>query len=287
MGKFIIMQDMRPLPCYRNINARLLYMHVAMGCDISTYTYATSLRRLASELDMTVDTVRHALKLLIRDDLLEVDSTPQSAPQSAPQSTPHFTPQKTPHLTILKIKKNGTPNGTPNTTPYTTPYTTPCTTEYPTDKNNKKYITEEGLTHDARVSVWAKLLEKEFSLDTEASEAAVKAFFRRQRLKGKTWESEGDALAHLLAWCEKRLPRQHAAKGGNLSDHDARMAEYQRTEAEKKQQDEAQRLAYEVEKLTRWRREALQRKDKQQADALATAINDMKARLKTAERRGA
>ena len=287
MGKFIIIQDMRSLPCYKNVNARLLYIHVAMGCDISTYSYVTSLRRLAGELDMTVDTIRHAIKVLERDGLIDVEKTPQGAPQGAPHGAPHSTPHSTPHLTILKIKKNGTPNGTLNTTPNTTPSTTPSTTENPNDINNKIYITEKDLTHDARVSAWAKLLEGEFSLDTEAAEAAVKAFFRRQRLKGKTWESEGDALAHLLAWCEKRLPRQHAAKAGKLSDHDARMAEYQRTEAEKKQQDEEERLKDEVEKLTRWRREALQRKDKQQADVLAAAITDMKARLQTAERRGA
>ena len=287
MGKFIIIQDMRSLPCYKNVNARLLYVHVSMGCDISTYIYATSLRRLAAELDMTVDTIRHAIKVLVRDGLLDVETAPQIAPQGAPQGAPHTTPQRTPHLTILKIRKNGTPNTTPNTTLNTTLNTTDNPTENPNDINNKKYITEEDLTHDARVSAWAKLLEKEFGLDTEAAEAAVKAFFRRQRLKGKTWTDEGDALAHLLAWCEKRLPRQQAGKGGRLSDHDARMQEYQRTEADRKQQDEAERLADEVEKLTRWRREALKRKDRQQADALATAITDMKARLQAAERRGA
>lgn len=287
MGKFIIIQDMRSLPCYKNVNARLLYVHVAMGCDISTYTYATSLRRLAAELDMTVDTIRHAIKVLERDGLIDVEKAPRCAPQCAPQGTPHTTPHPTPHLTILKIRKNGTPNGTPNITPNTTPNTTPNPTPNPNDINNKIYITEKDLTHDARVSAWVKLLEKEFSLDQEAAEAAMKAFFRRQRLKGKTWESEGDALAHLLAWCEKRLPRQqHVTKNGT-TDHDARIAEYQRTEAERKQQDEVERLEAEVEKLTRWRREALQRKDKHQADALATAITDMQARLQTAERRGA
>lgn len=279
MGKFIIIQDMRSLPCYRNVNARLLYMHVAMGCDISTYTYATSLRRLAMDLDMTVDAIRHALKVLIRDGLLAAETAPQGAPHGAPHGAPQSAPQRAPHLTILKIIKNGTPNGTPNTTPNTIPNTTPSTTEDTTDKNIKYINIEKILTHASHVREWKNLLMKEFSLDETAANKAFEAFFSRQRLKGKVWQNEGDALAHLIAWVEKRLPRQKAVPKSGTSDHDARMAEYERTKALRELADEVDRMRDEVLKLERWRDEAQKRRDRGQVESLTTAINELKMKL--------
>ena len=278
MEKYITIRDISSYPSYANVNARLVYLHVACNVDVSTYDYSHSIRRLASDLGLSVQVVRTAIKMLERDGLI----TTHLSTHLVTQGLTHLSTQQLTHLHIVKTNELDTTADTTANTPANTPANT-----QKNNKNNITHLTIEDLTHDARVSAWTKLLEKEFSLDTEAAEAAMKAFFRRQRLKGKTWESEGDALAHLLAWCEKRLPRHQAVKGGKLSDHDARMQEYQRTEEEKKQQDEVEKLSDEVEKLTRWRREALQRKDKQQADALATAITDMKARLQTAERRGA
>ena len=286
MEKYITIRDISSYPSYANVNARLVYLHVACNVDVSTYDYSHSIRRLALDLGLSVQVVRTAIKMLERDGLI----TTHLSTHLVTQGLTHLSTQQLTHLHIVKINELDTTADTTANTTANTPANTTANTPANTQKNNinnKNHLTIEDLTHDARVSAWAKLLEKEFSLDTEAAEAAVKKFFSRQRLVKKTWDDEGDALAHLVAWCQKNLPRQHAAKAGKLSDHDARMAEYQRTEAEKKQQDEAEKLAAEVEKLTRWRREALQRKDKQQADMLATAITDMKARLQTAERRGA
>lgn len=275
MGKFIIMQDMRSMPSYGNVNARLVYMHVAMGVDVSTYTYATSLRRLAMELGMTVDTVRHALKVLDRDGLV----TPQRTPQAAPQGTPQATPQRTPHLTILKINKNGTPNGTPNTTPNTTENPTENTTPNTIDKNNKiKNKNNSSPLTDARVA-WADVgagLMEALPVDEAMAASMVEEFRKRQRLKGKAWTDMGDLTAHVVAWAEKRLPLRHEAPSrGRGGDHEARMREYARTQEEKAAADASERTRDEVLKLQRWLREAKERGDTVQADELRKAIEGM------------
>ena len=87
MSKWVIIQDARDLPCYRNLNARLVYLHCAMGCDISSYVYTCSLRRLAMEVGISYEAVRHALKALAADGLVEVGSTTQPTTQLATQPT--------------------------------------------------------------------------------------------------------------------------------------------------------------------------------------------------------
>lgn len=126
---------------------------------------------------------------------------------------------------------------------------------------------------------WKNLLMKEFSLDDAAAVKAVESFFARQRLKGKVWQNEGDALAHLIAWVEKRLPRQKAVPKSGTSDHDARMAEYERTKALRELADEVDRMRDEVLKLERWRDEAQKRRDRGQVESLTTAINELKLKL--------
>lgn len=136
MDKYIVISDISRCPCYKNVNARLLYLHVACRVDTSTYTYAQSLRSLAWEVGMTIDAVRHALKQLERDGLI----TTQVAPHSPTQYAPQHAPQPTTQIHIVTIKELGAPNGAPNTTPNITPNTTPNTTDCTTQENlkNKK-----------------------------------------------------------------------------------------------------------------------------------------------------
>lgn len=139
MDKYIVIADISRCPSYRNINARLLYLHCACRIDTSTYTYAQSLRNLALECGMTIDAVRHALKLLERDGLI----TTQTAPHPATQYAPQTAPQPTTQIHIVTIKELQAPSKAPSTTPNTTPSTTDCTTDCTTvnnkiNKNNKK-----------------------------------------------------------------------------------------------------------------------------------------------------
>lgn len=241
MEKFIIIQDMRHMKSYNNVNARLLYIHMAMGCDISTYVYKSSLRKLSIELGMTVDTVRYALKQLARDGLV----TPQSTPQITPQSTPQTTPQTTPHLTTFKINKNDTPN------------TTVYTTDYTTEKNNLK--NNNNSLSSARVA-WAdmrEVIKKALDVDAATAAAMVDTFKERQAMKGKTWKDEGDLKAHLVAFAEKRLaslPRQRQT--ARESDQQARAAEMQRAKEQQENQERKAKDWEEVQTAWRWWKEA-------------------------------
>lgn len=289
MGKFIIIQDMRHMPSYKNVNARLLYMHMAMGCDISTYEYKSSLRRLALDLDMTVDTIRYAMKQLVRDGLV----TPQITPQSTPHTTPQTTPQTTPHLTTYRINKNGTPNGTPNTTPYTTPYTTENTTENTTVKNNKNNINHESSPLTSARVAWADMrgmLRKALDLDAATAAATVDLFKERQDMKGKTWKDEGDLKAHLIAWAEKRLaslPRQQ--KAARQTDAQAREAERQRAKEAAAEKTERVKLWEQMNQVKRFIKEVaakqLKVKDPKEREQLTQILHDQKAALEDMERR--
>lgn len=136
MDKYIVIADISRCPSYRNVNARLLYLHCACRLDTSTYTYSQSLRNLAWECGMTLDAVRHALKLLERDGLI----TTQTAPHPTTRYAPQHAPQPTTQIHIVTIKEiqapSKAPSTTPSTTPNTTDYTTDCTTH--DNKNNKK-----------------------------------------------------------------------------------------------------------------------------------------------------
>ena len=132
MDKYIVIADISRCPSYRNVNARLLYLHCACRLDTSTYTYSQSLRNLAWECGMTVDAVRHALKLLERDGLI----TTQTAPHPTTRYAPQHAPQPITQIHIVTIKEIQAPSKAPSTTPSTTPSTILHTTD--DNKNNKK-----------------------------------------------------------------------------------------------------------------------------------------------------
>lgn len=233
MDKYIIISDISRCPCYSNINARLLYLHIACRIDTGTYDYAQSLRRLALETGLTLDAVRHALKQLVRDGLV----TTQVAPHIATQYAPQATPQATTHLHLVTIKDlqpiSTTTNSTANTTAYTTANTTECATQL--KELNKKPITHTRACELAVTMVG--LISREFGIDEEASQHAYKAFLTRQQLKSKTWESDGDLVAHVLSWVEKRVPRRSGRNAIGAAP----------SEAEKKRAENAAIFAAETE----------------------------------------
>ena len=219
MDKYIIISDISRCPCYSNINARLLYLHIACRIDTGTYDYAQSLRRLALETGLTLDAVRHALKQLVRDGLV----TTQVAPHIATQYAPQATPQATTHLHLVTIKDLQPINTTANSTANTTANTTECATQ-------KKELNKKPITHTraCELSVtMVGLISREFGLDDEASLHAYNAFLTRQQLKSKTWESDGDLVAHVLSWVEKRVPRRSGrnAIGAAPSEAEKKRAE--------------------------------------------------------------
>lgn len=241
MGKYVIMQDMRWMPSYRNINARLVYMHVAMGCDISTYRYETSYRRLALDLDMTLETVRSALRALIRDGLVATYTTTQGAAQGTTQ----MTTQRTTHLCIVIMRQNGTPNGTPNNTPDNTSDNTPDNTGNNTAINNNNNSKEERLspTHARECAEeLAAMAAEVLKLTRKEADMLLEEFLKRKEIERKTWTDSGDLKAHFLSWCEKNLrtlPKKR--KNSPSDDTAARLEEYAATEERKQEQTEQEK----------------------------------------------
>lgn len=256
MNKWVIIQDARDLPCYRNLNARLVYLHCAMGCDISSYVYTCSLRRLAVEVGISYEAVRHALKALAADGLVEVGSTTQPTTQTATQPATQLTTQRTTHLTTIRINKIDTANRTANhATNHATSNATSNATSHD-DISNKKINTLGGVftLTDARACAGRLRKTGESSLGLAGAESAsmVNDFLERQRLKKKTWDDEGDMVAHFIAFAEKRLPRPRMAAKKASSDHDARLAERERVEAELAARTAQESAREELAKMRRW-----------------------------------
>ena len=116
MDKYIVISDISKYPCYKNVNARLLYLHVACHLDTRTYTYYHSIRTLANDIGMTVAAVRHALGLLVKDGLITIEV---SVPTTTHYAT-HKRAQATTHIHIVTIKDLQQPNNTPSNTPSNT-----------------------------------------------------------------------------------------------------------------------------------------------------------------------
>lgn len=277
MERFIILKNMRDYPCYSNVNARLVYLHAACQMDVTTYTCAKSLRQMAKELGLGLEAVRHAVRQLERDGLIAT----HIATQTTTHPTTYITTQQTTHLTILKANENCAPNCAPNNTPSNTPCNTPSNT--PSNTQNKG----EGITQgenlpltDARVrwSDMASRLAGVLKLSPSDADDLTEQFRQRQQLKQKTWTNEGDLLAHLIAWAEKRLSatvKKGAAKP--RSDHDARMQEHARTREELAAQSAADKKAEEISRLKRWIADGKKRKDKQYVATMEAALNQLQA----------
>lgn len=128
MDKYIVISDISKYPCYKNVNARLLYLHVACHLDTRTYTYYHSIRTLATDIGMTVAAVRHALGLLVKDGLITIDVT---LPSTTHYAT-HKRAQPTTHIHLVTIKDIQQPHDTSHDTPHDTQSNTQI------NKKNKK-----------------------------------------------------------------------------------------------------------------------------------------------------
>ena len=225
MRKYVTIPDIRQYPSYRSTNARLLYMHVAMGMEISTRTYAHSLRQLSAELGLPFQQTRTALRQLENDGLVATQSLTQVVTYGLTRKVTHNVTQiYVMSASELEEASNAASNTASNTATNTAANTPPNT-----DINNKNIPINGKLSHsDARARL-PKIRDWLLgSLGLEAAKAAelAQAFLDRQELKGKTWDNEGDLLAHAISWAEKRTKTAAPRK---MSDSQAREAEYRRT----------------------------------------------------------
>lgn len=224
MRKYVTIPDIRQYPSYRSTNARLLYMHVAMGMEISTRTYAHSLRQLSAELGMPFQQIRTALKQLENDGLVATQSLTQVVTYGLTRKVTHNVTQ----IYVMSVSELEEASNAASNTASNTATNTAANTPPNTDINNKNIPINGKLSHsDARARL-PKIKEWLIgSLGLEAAKAAelAQAFLDRQELKGKTWDNEGDLLAHAISWSEKRTKTAAPRK---MTDSQAREAEYQR-----------------------------------------------------------
>ena len=261
MNKYLTILDISQADCYNNINARLLYLHLACRMDISTNNYQVSIRRLAVESGMSVSAVRNALRALERDALI---STTHPTTQVATQGATHI------HL--VRFNELRSPNDTQSDTPNDT--------RSDTQKNNKN---KKSFTlTNARESVkgWVALVAGELRLGADPTANLCEDFLRRMELKGKEWESESDCLAHLLSWCEKAIPRNGMGatprKSIRQADEEARQAEYVRAREAEAMRDQREKAWEEVCKVYRWWKDFEEKKNEKGAAFMRQAYEQLR-----------
>ena len=257
MLKYVTIPDIRRYPSYRSINARILYMHLAMSMDIGTRTYAHSWRQLSADLDMPLQQLRTALKQLEKDGLIVTQQVTQTVTYGVTQRVTH----KVTQIYIVSVSDLDEATNEATNSPTNSPTNS--------DKNNITIPNRSITTHTTARVDWAKKAEevgRVLKIDAPTATSMVDDFRQRQEWKGKSWESEGDLLAHLVSWCEKRLPL-HAAKRKTVkqSDHEARMAEYERTRQETERRQSKNRTEERLEYLKTWSEEYARQGDKEKA----------------------
>ena len=114
-------------------------------------------------------------------------------------------------------------------------------------------------------------------IEAPLAEDLTRQFRERQEIKGKTWENEGDLLAHLISWAEKRLPLQPVRKkAAKKSDSQARQDEYQRDQEQRQQVSDKEKAWEEVSKVYRWWKEY----EKMKNEDMATSMKSEYLRLR-------
>lgn len=252
MEKYVYIRDISAYPSYKNVYARLLYLHVACCCDVSTYNYVRSTRQLASDLEMTHQNVRTALRSLERDGLISTQQVTQYATRSLTQQ---LTQQLT-QIHIVKITElNESTNEATNTATNTAPNTA-ANTAANTQKNNIKQLEVEKLSPTyarEHAEELADMAAEVLRLARLESSRLLEEFLKRKEIERKTWTGEGDLKAHFLAWCEKNLkmlPKRR--KNSPSDDQAARLDEYKATEERTKEQTERERDAENWERMMRF-----------------------------------
>lgn len=244
MRKYITIPDVRSFPSYRSINARLLYCHVAMGMDLTTRNFTHSLRQLSDELGIPFQQLRTALAQLERDGLVST----QQVTQQVTYGLTRFVTHKVTQIHIMSVNELDEATNEATNTPTNTPANTSANTSANTDNKNNNISNSSTPTHtNAReiAEKGVKIVAEELGVLEDEARKMCDKFLKRQSLKGKTWENDGDCLAHLISWCEKHRPLQHDTpkprRNSKADDNQAR-------EAERKRQAEVEAAKSEEEK---------------------------------------
>ncbi len=276
MRKYVTIPDIRAYPSYANVTARLLYFHVALSMDIASRTYAHSWRQLSAELDIPLQKIRTALAQLERDGLIATQKVTQQVTYGVTQKVTH----KVTQIYILSVNDLDEPANEPANSPTNSQTNSQINSPTNSDKNNiNTSISLSPSLTDARVD-WpekTKALAGVLHIEVAAAASLVEQFRQRQQLKQKTWANEGDLLAHLISWSEKRISSGTLRAGRSRStDSEARKEEISRSKKEQLELTEKERAWEEVCKVYRWWKEFEKKKDKKGAAEMRQAYEELK-----------
>ena len=277
MLKYVTIPDIRRYPSYANVNARLLYFHVAMAMDISSRTYAHSWRQLSQELDIPLQQLRTALAQLLRDGLVSTRQVTQQVTYGITHKVTH----KVTEIYIVNINELDEATNEATNSPTNSQTNSQINSQINSQKNNinNPNSSKASLT-DARVP-WADMggkLAKVLHLEQAVSEQLVDDFRQRQLLKRKAWYDEGDLLAHLISWAEKHLGGTKAKTvSSSRSDSQTRSEEYARTKAEEQAKSQQEKDREEICKVHRWYVERVAKKDAHGAEQMLQAYEELKS----------
>lgn len=226
---------------------------------------------------MPLQQLRTALKQLERDGLVSTQQVTQMVTYGITQQVTH----KVTEIHILSINELDEATNEATNSPTNSPTNSQTNSQSSSDINNINNSNNENLPlTDARVK-WQDMAIRLAGVLNLAPPDAVDLtdqFRQRQQLKQKAWTNEGDLLAHLIAWAEKRLaPASRKVAAKLMTDHDARMQEHARTREEVAAQTAADKKAEEIARLQRWIADGRRRKDKQYVATMEAALQQLQA----------
>lgn len=276
MRKYVTIPDIRAYQSYANVTARLLYFHVSLSMDIASRTYAHSWRQLSAELDIPLQKIRTALAQLERDGLIATQKVTQQVTYGVTQKVTH----KVTQIYILSVNDLDESANEPVNSPTNSQTNSQINSPTNSDKNNiNTSISSSPSLTDARVD-WpdkTKALAGVLHIEVAAAASLVEQFRQRQQLKQKTWANDGDLLAHLISWAEKRISSGTLRAGRSRStDSEARKEEISRSKKEMAEMTEKEKAWEEVCKVYRWWKDFEKKKDKKGADEMRQAYEELR-----------
>lgn len=248
--------DFRELPSWQNPNARQLYLYLTLARSYQTTTLcakdtvATSLRRLANDVGITLSACRYALESLQLDGLVTVaqsaaQPTAQGTAQNATQRTARTATHFTTHIRVLSANelqggydtRSDTPSDTPNGTSYAQP-TAQATAQDATHTLNKE-ITElkENLnhTHTSEDELYFLLEEKLEEISQAVGRSSqetgelLQMFIKTCSVTQTKHKGFEDIARHCVSWINKQ-PKKRAAREPKKSDTQIRQEQQQLNE---------------------------------------------------------
>lgn len=196
--RYLNIIDIRDFECYSNVNCRIVYLELACRMDTQSRNLKVSVRKLAGDLDITYNALRHALTLLERDGLI-CNVTTQSATQEATQRAT----QSATHLHVVSYSELQHANNAANNAESNAE-----SNALSNDLKNNNYNNNNiYITHTRACEVLKKIDRDKMCYVVDIAERRcnyfLRTFLQTMVYKGKRWTSEEDLVSHCFDWCVK------------------------------------------------------------------------------------